>query len=308
MNIALLGRTRTLLRAADVLLAEGHSIGLVWTRDPEPFYGVGEEEFAALARRCGAVFRVGAGISSPEGLAVLRSSGCALAVSVNWPTILNQPVRESFPLGILNCHAGDLPRYRGNACPNWAIIAGESQMGLCVHLMEDALDAGPVVRRDLLALTAETYIEDVYAWIEERTPVLLAEAVSALAAGETPQAQSTDSSLSLRCYPRRPEDARIQWSWPVERIHRLIRASSRPFDGAFAFLEGERKVTVWRARPVTRPHPHLAVPGQVCFAEGGNPVIACGDGLLCLTDLDLEGAATENAKAAILGSLRNRLT
>lgn len=310
MKVAVIGRTRPLLEAARLLVDRGHALGVVWTCRTEEFYGVGGDDFRALAERAGAPFRDDLGIASAEALAWLRSLGCAGAVSMNWLTVLPQPLLDLFPLGVLNAHAGDLPRYRGNACPNWAILAGEPRVGLCVHRMTPQLDAGPVVLREHLPLGSDTYIGDVYGWLEERIPVMLADGLEGLAEGRlTPEPQPTDPSLALRVYPRRPEDGRIHWSQPADRIHRLVRASSRPFAGAFAFLEGGRRVTAWRADPFPPPEPFLAVPGQVCLMAGEDPVVACGAGMLRLTEVAVEGCADDAEAKRLIGcSLRNRLT
>jgi UDP-4-amino-4-deoxy-L-arabinose formyltransferase/UDP-glucuronic acid dehydrogenase (UDP-4-keto-hexauronic acid decarboxylating) len=216
----------------------------------------------------------------------------------------------TFPLGVLNAHAGDLPRFRGNACPNWAILTGEPHVGLCVHRMVPELDAGPVFLRDRLALDDDTYIGDVYAWLERRIPEMLAAAIDGLSDNTlAPVPQPDDPALVLRAYPRRPEDSRIEWAWPRRRVLAMVRASSRPFSGAFAYLEGERKLIIWRAAQITSPGEILAAPGQVCDRLEGDPAIACGDGLIRLIDISLEGAAdVQEAKRLVTASLRNRLT
>ena len=115
-----------------------------------------------------------------------------------------------------------------------------------------------------------------------------------------------EGSAGLRCYPRRPEDACINWQHPAAHIHRLVRASSRPFAGAFTSLEGNRKVTIWRADILRHDGPFFAVPGQVCYSIGDDPVIATGEELLRLTELTIDGAVgSETAKKEIMSSLRN---
>ncbi len=313
MRVAVIGRTGILLDAAALIRARGHAIPVVWTCRAEAFYTAGEADFAAFAMGVGADFVVDSAINAEPNRARLASYGCDVAVSVNWLTVIRQPALDLFALGVLNVHAGDLPRYRGNACPNWAILAGEPHVGLCVHRMVEDLDGGPVVLRDHLPIGEGTCIGDVYDWIGRRAPVMLADAVDGLADGSLrPIPQPEDPRLSLRAYPRRPEDGRIDWRWPSGDVLRLVRASSHPFSGAYGFLEG-RRVTVWRAQPFVHPGPYLAVPGQVCLGCDGDPVVACGDGMIRLTDVTLEGADGPAAGGAaggraILESLRRRLT
>jgi methionyl-tRNA formyltransferase len=299
-----------LFESARLLFDSGHEIGIVWTDQAELHYGVGLEDFKQLARTVGANFVCERRINEPHNVARLRQAACSVAISANWVTLLKRGVLESFEAGVLNAHAGDLPRYRGNACPNWAILQGEPHVGFCIHFMTEGLDDGAVLARRHLRLSDEVYIGDVYDWLDAAAPAMFLEAVDGLASGTlTPEQQPQDPASALRCYPRRPEDARIDWAMSRTQVHRLIRASSRPLSGAYAFLEGEQKVIVWKAEAVQETSPYLAVPGQVCARADDDPIVACRDGLLRLTDIFMEPfGGGPAAKRAVHRSLRNRLT
>lgn len=229
-----------------------------------------------------------------------------IAISVNWPTLIKEPLLSTFKHGILNAHAGDLPRYRGNAVANWAILNGESQIGLTIHRMVAELDAGPIYLKSYFPLSDQLYIGDVYAWIERETPELFARTLDSLQSESiSPQDQMNTGIIPLRVFPRKPEDSRIDWSQSSDQIHRLIRASSRPFSGAYAMTENSEPVTIWRAECFTPPNEFLAIPGQVCFAERDDPVIACGSGMIRLTEVT--DSIGQDARPMILSSLRNRL-
>jgi methionyl-tRNA formyltransferase len=175
--------------------------------------------------------------------------------------------------------------------------------------MIDKLDGGPVALKFFLDIDENTYIEDVYVWLRRSVPEAFRELVSCAANGKlelTPQ--PSDPALGLRCYPRRPEDGRIKWANSPKENHRLIRASGRPFSGAFTTLEGQKRVLIWRATIVPVFEPFLAMPGQVAFGIDGDPVVVSGDGYLRLDDITVEGCdTTKAAKVVILSSLRQRL-
>jgi methionyl-tRNA formyltransferase len=306
MRLAVLGRSEVLIAAAQAAMQAGHQVVLVGTCKAEQYYAADESDFERLAKEAGAPFFNDAAINSPQNLQRLRESGAELAISWNWRTRIGAAAIASFPNGILNAHAGDLPRYRGNACPNWAILRGESDIGLCVHAMiADEFDAGDVLVREKMPIGTDTYIEDVYVWIRARVPGMFLEAVNGIAAGTARRdPQSGDPADWLRCYPRRPEDGLIDWRASPETVHRLVRASSRPLAGAYTSLDGNR-VVIWRAAIDRHPGPFAAVPGQILYGANGDPVVACGDGVLRLTDIEVEGAA--DGKLRILKSLRQRL-
>jgi methionyl-tRNA formyltransferase len=309
VKIALIGRTRWLVDAGDVLHRADHDIVAVATAKDEPFYSCGPEAFSALAARSGADFLGVVSLADPAVRERLSAAQADLAVSINWPVVVGAEVIDLFPHGIVNVHCGDLPRYRGNACPNWAILNGEEYIGVCAHMMEpNALDSGPVLLRDRLLIANDTYIGEVYAWLNSRIPTILAEAISGLDQGVlTPAPQPADASLALRCYPRRPEDGRIDWREPVSEIYRLVRASSRPFFGAFAMLEDGRRLTIWRAAPFANETPFCAVPGQIILYVEGDPVIACGSGALRLEEVEVEGKEGKDVRALVGRSVRSRL-
>ena len=309
MRVAVIGRTKMLLEAAKVLLSRGHQVPIVWTSSQAPHYDASVRDFEALATYAGAEFRNDREVDTPDGRRMLRDAKLDIGVSINCSSILGTQTLQACGLGVLNVHAGDLPRYRGNACANWAILQDEPHVAVCVHLMVPELDAGPVVLRDHYTLSQETYICDVNAWFDHVMPPMLVTAAEGLFENRLTAEPQSGSIRPLRAYPRRPEDARIDWNSGQEAIHRLIRASSRPLDGAFTLLNGGRKVVIWRAEPHPVNFDYLAVPGQVCFSADEDPVVATGNGMLRLTDIEIEGEFGKGtAKPMVLKSLRNRLT
>jgi len=302
MKVALIGRTRDLLTTGQMLLNRGHQITLVATARSEAYYNVSELEFESFANSIDALYLNCVNLSEPSQLAVLRNSTADVGISINWPYLLPSSVCNCFNYGIVNAHAGDLPRFRGNACPNWAILLNEPSVGLCLHIMQpDSLDSGPILLREYFALTPDTYISDVYEWMARRIPVMFCAVVDDLSANAiNPKPQSLNPADWLRCYPRRPEDSRIDWTQHDHSILRLIRASSRPLDGAFSFVENKHKITIWRAELFQHPGKFLAVPGQILIKHEGCPVVACGFGSLLLRDYTVDPMSS-------LKSLRARL-
>jgi methionyl-tRNA formyltransferase len=293
MRFAALGRTRMLLDAITTCVQAGHECVHVATAPAAPEYDVGPDDFAALARRLGASF------------GELEPRGAEIAISVNWPALIPGDVRARFPGGILNGHAGDLPRFRGNAAPNWAILLGERRVVATVHEMADELDAGPILVQRALEIDESTYIGDVYAFLERTFPALFAEALDGLEVGTLgPRPQAGEP---LRCYPRRPEDGELDWRLGAVALARLVRASAEPFAGAYGWLEGER-TTVWRAHAAPLREPSAGICGQVIARrpETGEVDVLTGDGRLVLEEV--ETAAGRLPAAEAIRSLRARFT
>jgi methionyl-tRNA formyltransferase len=310
MRLAIIGRTEWLYDSAVLLRNNGHEIGLVVTAREAPEYARTSEDFCRLAAECGARFVQTPRLDTPEvSEAIEDAGGVRLAVSMNYPSIIDQETVERFPLGILNAHAGDLPRYRGNACPAWAIINGEQRVGLCVHRMVGGvLDGGDIVSRAYRPLAIDDRIGELVEWIGRETPRLFADAVARLDdnAGFVLEEQSVTPADALRCYPRTPDDARVNWQQTNEHVLRLINASSEPFVGAFCSYEGKR-LSLWRARLHVDDENYLAVPGQVASISrsDGSVVVICGAGKLRITEIGYDGQRF--APATFIRHIRKRL-
>jgi len=293
---------------AEMLMKRGHEIALIVTAKAAPEYTRTEEDFKALADRLRVPFVHTARIA--EASEMIRSLGpFDIGVSMNYPGVIPSEVIDLFPLGILNAHGGDLPRYRGNACQAWAIINGEERVGLCVHKMVGGeLDSGDIIVRDYCPLTADTTITEVYGWMASRTPDLFAQALDLLAVDPSYvlERQSKKPADALRCYPRAPEDGYIDWNRSVIEILRLINASTKPYAGAFTWHKGEM-VRIWSARMGALPCPSCFVPGQVLWKnDDGSVAVGTGNSGVLLLD-EVQKEAGESCKAAeIVRSLRER--
>jgi methionyl-tRNA formyltransferase len=289
MKFAALGRTSMLVNAAKAAMGRGHVLCLVGTATPSPEYTADERDFAHLAQAAGCPFFVDGKMPGSEVLRYAAASGAEVAISVNWPRLMKSDMRSPFRHGVVNAHAGDLPRYRGNACPNWAILNGETEIVVTLHRMDDGLDSGPVLAKRRLPITGETYIGEVYRFLDSAIPVMFADLLDDLQSGRVVErAQPVDPAESLRCFPRRESDSAIDWSRPAVEIARLVRASAEPFAGAYSWLDG-RRMRIWRARPAALPYRWSGVPGQVIeIRDDGSVAVLCGDGALVVEQVELE--------------------
>lgn len=306
MRVAIIGRTEILYETAELLRAAGHTITCILTAKEAPEYTKTAADFEQFATELEVPFASTARIEYQTAL--LRESNSEVAVSINYSGVIPQSITDLFPLGILNAHGGDLPRYRGNACQAWAILNGEEKIGLCIHRMIGGeLDSGDIIERDYLPIDHTTKVTQTWEWMNKRVPALFLEAVNKLA--ENPkhilEVQSKDPRDALRCYPRKPEDGRIDWRLNALQVLRLTNASNRPYAGAFCCYEGE-KFVIWDAELVDEVEKLSAVPGQITQIGNGWIEVACGEGKLRI--LSAEYAGQVDTPNAWIKSIRKRLT
>lgn len=309
IQVAIIGRTEMLFNTALELRRAGCRIPLIVTAKEAPEYTKTAEDFEVLANNIGATFLNTGRISASDSVAKLRELGdLDIGVSINYPTILSSEVIDLFRLGIVNLHGGDLPRYRGNACQAWAILNGESRIGLCLHKMIGGeLDTGAIISREYFPIDIYTRIGEVLGWIAATAPHMITQAVATL--NDNPEfvleAMPNENNGSLRCYPRLPEDGRIDWNDSNEKILRLVNASSEPYSGAFCEFDGKR-MTIWRAGLVSDDENYLAVTGQVAaISEEGHVTVICGDGKLRIKEVQVDNF--RGAPNSVIKSTRSRL-
>ena len=308
MRVAAIGRTEILYDSILEVKKKGHELALIITCDEAPHYLKGVRDFQSLAKELGIEFIKTERINTTQVISAINKIKPDIAISINWKTIITQKVIDCFKYGIVNAHAGDLPRYRGNAVPNWAIINGEKEVVLTLHFMTPKLDAGPILLQKKCSINEDTRIGEIYDFLRDNFPRMFAEVLDGLAKGSiSPREQPSDPSLTLRCYPRLPRDNEIDWNQPAIQIDRLVRAVSEPFDGAYTFL-GSEKLIIWRAHCESSPYPFLGTPGQIAqrYPTTGEVSVITGEGLLVLEVVEIGNKGRMKATQAI-DSIRVRL-
>lgn len=308
MRIAILGRTHLLYDSVRPLIEAGHDIACILTCGEAPEYSRSAVDFENLAAELNVPFLATDRLNDENVISWVRDKRPDIGASINWRTIIGTRFRNLFKHGIINVHLGDLPRYRGNATANWAILNGEKETMLTLHLMSNSLDAGPILLKEPIPITDETYIGDILESAAKLTPTMLIQAVDGLTDGRlTPEPQPDDPRLALRCYPRLPVDSEIDWRTPADQIARLVRGSAEPFGGTYTYLNRD-KLTIWRAHAEKPRTPILGIPGQVAEVRrtNGEVAIITGDGFLVATEIELDDGG-RNVASDIITSSRTRL-
>jgi len=308
MKFAAFGRTQWLFDSIQAAIREGHQVVLIGTSAPAPEYTVNEGDFARLADEQGCAYFCDSLINRPKYVQLISATGAEVAISVNWPTIIEKTIFDQFHYGVINAHAGDLPRFRGNAVANWAILKGEKKVVLTLHQMSIELDAGPILLQREFPLTPKTYISEVYQFLEKNIPEMFVEVLNGLGAGNVvPKEQPSGPELCLRCFPRQSTDSKIDWNHPAVFLARLVRASAEPFSGAYSFLNTQ-KIVIWRAHPEQLPYNYFGIPGQVTEirCKTGEVAVLTGDGVLVLEEVEMNPLGRRKA-TDIIRSTRSRL-
>ncbi len=303
-NIIAIGRSRYLYDGIKYLVSKGFVCKAIVTEEAYEEYDIKHTDFELLATETGALFFMMKSLNNEELIQIVKENKIRAAISVNWKYTIPKSFLDLFECGILNFHLGNLPDYKGNATVNWSIINGENKIYGNIHKMDPELDAGDVISRKAIPITEQTYIADILKQAVHDVPLLYEEAL--LKVFSKPDAYEVKGSLKgLRCFPRLPEDSQINWNENAQNISRLVRASSAPYSGAFSFLNGE-KIIIWKAAEFNYGEKFLAIAGHVVGIQKDTKAIrvACGDGMLEITEIEYKGARI--APAEIIKSIRVR--
>jgi methionyl-tRNA formyltransferase len=220
---------------------------------------------------------------------VLHEAPVDFIFSFYFRRLLPQRQLDVASRGALNVHGSLLPRYRGRAPINWAILRGESETGATLHHMTARADAGDVVDQLRVPILVDDTAFDVSRKVTVAAEIVLARSLPRLLDGTAPRTPQV--TLPGHCFGRRrPEDGRIDWSQPAKVVHDLVRAVAPPFPGAFTDIDGERwwlhKTRLAGPATTQRPAPLL-------YAQDGHCYAACVDGNA------LEIRALANAHGAV---------
>ena len=292
MRIVFMGTPDFSVPVLDALVTAGHDIACAYTQPPRPA-GRGQAERPSPVQARAEAMRVPVrhpkSLRSPEAQAEFAALGADVAVVVAYGLILPQEVLDAPRRGCLNIHASLLPRWRGAAPIQRAIMAGDAETGVCIMQMEAGLDTGPVLLRRAIAIGAEETAGELH----DRLSRLGAEAITdALARLDDldPQPQP-DAGVSYAQKIDKAE-ARLDWTGAAPHIDRQIRGLS-PFPGAWTMIGGKR-VKVLRSRPVQGS----GKPGQVLSGL----TVACGTGAVEITEVQPEGKPRMTAEAFLRGA------
>ena len=306
MKIAIIGRTEILYKTVELLIKKGHEVPLIITSKEAPEYRKTSKDFEVLANKiCSKYIYTNA---LDEYKDEIKVANCEIAVSLNYSSIVSQRVINLFPLGVLNAHGGDLPRYRGNACQAWAILNAEESIGLCIHSMIGGeIDSGNIIDREYLSIDINTKVTECWNWMTERIPQMFLNSVQKLQKDKNYilESQSKDTKDALRCYPRTPEDGRIDWNESSEEILRLINASNKPYSGAYCFYD-QKKLIIWDADIFEDDEIYLSKVAQVAnINKDGSVILITAKGKLKINQIEYDGLICNPSEK--IKSIRKRM-
>lgn len=278
LRLVFMGTPDFAVPVLDAFLKNGDTVAAVYSQPPRPA-GRGQKltpsPVQAFAEQHGLTVRHPVSLKTPDAQAEFAALNADAAVVVAYGLLLPKPVLDAPRLGCFNLHASLLPRWRGAAPIQRAILAGDTETGVCAMQMDVGLDTGPVLERETVKIGPRTTITELHDELARVGAPLMVRALHAFADGRiTPQPQPADGVTYAAKLAK--DEGRIDWTKSAIEIDRMVRALN-PGPGTTFQLNGER-IKLLACEPVQGG----GVPGTLLDDTG---TVACGEGALKLLKL-----------------------
>ena len=287
MKIVFLGTPEFAVVSLKAILASRHEVVAVVTPPDKP-KGRGLKLHPSAVKR--AALEAGLPVYQPERLKddsfikQLQALKADVFVVVAFK-ILPREIFTIPPLGTVNLHASLLPRYRGAAPINWAIINGDTETGVTTMLIDEKVDTGQILLQESTPIGPEMTAGELHDILAQQGAELLVKTLDLLEAGKIEPKQQDDAQAS-RAPKLNKEMMKIRFNQPVQKVYNLIRGLS-PYPGAFCYYE-QLQMKIYRST-IKNEAKEAGKPGQILTARKGQFLVACQPGVLQIEELQLQG-------------------
>lgn len=284
MNILFMGGHELGAKTLEYLINNNvNVVGVVVSKNANDWYrGVDE-----VANKFNLELYEEGNINDQSFLNKIKPLNLDLIVCVNFDQILKKDIINLPTIGCINTHASLLPKYRGRAPLNWAMINGEKYSGVTVHFIDEGIDTGDIILQEKIKIDEDDYISDLLNKVKNTYPKIVLNAIQSL---ENNNINLIKPDLPKGFYvnKRTKDDGKIDFSKPSKDIINFIKAISKPYPGAFLY-HNDSKIIIWRARldyNISPQYECLDI-GTVVF-NNSNLLIKLKDAMLIVTDYEFE--------------------
>ena len=299
MRIVFMGTPDFAVGALEALVEAGHEVAAVVTQPDKP-KGRGKEMQQTPVKVCALKHNIEvfqpAKIRTPEAVEVLRGYSADLFVVAAFGQILSKEILDMPKFGCVNIHASLLPKYRGAAPIQWAILDGEKETGVTIMQMNEGLDTGDMLTKVIVPIEDNDPGESLFDKLAEAGAKLLVETIPQIEAGTlTPEPQ--EDSLSTYAKMIKKEMGLIDWEKEAVVLERLVRGMNS-WPSAYTHFNG-KTLKIWEAAVETSES--AAEPGTVVEITKNSIKVQTGQDLLVLKQIQLEGKKRMDVAAFLLG-------
>lgn len=302
MKLVFMGTPDFALPSLRAILRAGHTVHYVVTQPDRPSgrgLKVTRSPVGMLAEEMGLPLLCPERVREPGFLKKMRECDPDAIVVVAFGQKIPGPLLNLPRYGCINVHASLLPKYRGAAPIQWAIMNGETETGVTTIYLDEGWDTGDIILQKAIPIDEDATAGDLHDVLAQEGAELLVRTLELVGSGCAPRIPQDDSRASYAPAITK-EDARIDWSRPAHVIRNLIRGMS-PYPGAYTFCNG-RLLKIFKGEALWAPGWDMASPGEViAIEEGRGFIVATGSGALLITELQPENRKRMSASDYVHG-------
>jgi methionyl-tRNA formyltransferase len=287
MKICFFGNHTVGVRTLETLVEQDKVVGVI-AHPPDSEDGVRYLSVAEFARsqQIPTIRRKG---RDPEVIEFVRHACPDLVWITDYRYLLPRSVLSLAPLGVVNLHPSLLPKYRGRAPLNWAILHGERELGLTAHFVDEGMDTGDIIEQLRFQLGDDQDVGDALRMLYPLYQEISRRVLTQFRAGHVQRYPQDHEQATV--FPRRtPADGLIDWNQSATQIRNFVRALAKPYPGAFSYWQG-RKIFIWSTEIYSK-NVHFGRAGEVVVHEQQGIVVQTGSGALLLKDIEFADSDT----------------
>ena len=287
MRVALVGAVESTAVALRTFARSDCELALVVTLPPDRSGRHSDYvDLTADAKSAGAEMFYTTQTNNAETIAAIRDAQPDYIFVIGWSQICGPEFLDIVPGKVIGYHPAALPRLRGRAALAWTILLDEKITACSLFWMADGVDNGPILEQQYFHVAPRETARSLYSKHMDALDAALGRTLIMLAAGNTmPRMQ--DEACATYAVRRTAADGKINWRRPAREIDRLVRATGKPYPGAFTYLKGA-KLTIWSSELVESALPYHAEPGQLVEDNIDGLLIQTTEGQIRITDWSWE--------------------
>lgn len=285
MKSVLIGSVGTSKEMLEAMIEVGFPINHVFSIDEQYATGIsGYQPIHKLASEHSIPFTKIKRINDESNIEIVKIIKPDYIFVIGFSQLVNHEIINLAKKGVVGFHPTPLPKMRGRAANVWQVLLGVHKTKCSVFFIDDGIDSGDILGQQDYEIEDSDYAADVERKINSASGILFRRVLLEIMNGTLqPWSQNEDEATYL--LKRSPEDGHIDWNDSIKKIHRLVRAVSKPYPGAYGMYDGNHKIIIWRAEMMENNR-YYGINGQIADITDDYIDIVCSDGMLRVTDYD----------------------
>lgn len=285
MKSVLIGSVVTSEIVLKEMIKSGFPVDMVFSLDEQYSENVsGYSPIHEIAEANGIRYKKFRKISEEENIEIIREIQPDYVFVIGLSQLVDKRILDIPAKGCVGFHPTPLPKFRGRAAMVWQVLLGVHETKCTLFMLDEGMDSGDILGQEEYIIEDTDYAKDLETKMCDALQRLCTRVLPGLADGSlVPVPQNEEEATYLLI--RRPEDGLIDWKEPVKNVHRLIRAVSHPYPGAFGMYDGAHQVIIWRAEIMENKN-IIGIPGQICKIGDGYFDVLGVDGIIRVTEFD----------------------